>query len=92
MLSDEIQVLRIVHHHGRVFPAALKDDALQVRIGGVMQEAAAGRSGTGKAHHVDVVMQANGLADLFARAGHNVEDPGGYTGFKRQLSNAQRGQ
>ena len=38
MLGHQIEMLRILQHHGGVFAAAFQHDLLEVRVGGVTQE------------------------------------------------------
>ena len=77
VLRHQVEVLDIVHHHRRVLAAALQYHPLEVGLGGVLEEQAAGRGGAGEADHRHVRVAAQRFAGLAAAAGDHVEHPGG---------------
>ncbi|MNM58390.1 hypothetical protein D3C81_696210 [compost metagenome] len=88
-LGHFVQVFAVVHDHGRVLATQLQDDALEVGLGGILQEQPAGVGGTGEADHRDVHVPADGLAHFTATARHQVEHTGRDTGLMGQLGHAQ---
>jgi hypothetical protein len=92
MGGDAIQVFGVVQHHGGVLAAHFKGDFLEVRLGGVAQEAAAGFGAAGEADRVDVHVPPDGFPHLRPGAGDDVEDARRDAGFHRQFGHAQGGE
>ncbi len=90
MLGDDVEVLGIVEHDTGVLAAALQDDALHVRLGGILEEAAADLRRAGEGDHVDVRVQAERLACDRPLSGEDIEDTARQTGLVRQLGDTQR--
>ena len=88
-LGDFVEVFAVVHDHGRVLATQLQDNALEVGLGGVLQEQATGVSGAGEADHRDVHVAADGFAHFTATARHQVEHACWNASLVGQLGHAQ---
>lgn len=81
MLRDHVKILHVAQDDGRILAAAFEHDALEVRFGGILQEASACLGRAREADHADVGVAPQRFADLAAAAGQHVEYPGRHAGF-----------
>jgi len=78
------------HHHVRALAAALEGDALHVRFAGIAQHQLADLGGAGEAHHVDIAMERQRFAGLFAITRDDIQHTRRQAGFAAQLTQADR--
>ena len=82
----------VLHDHLWAFSPALESDPLEIRLTGVAQHQLADFGRAREAHHVDIAVQGESLARLFAEAGDDVEHSGRQPRLQRELTQANRGQ
>ncbi|MNP26372.1 hypothetical protein D3C76_1192290 [compost metagenome] len=87
----QIEVLTIGEHQVRTLAAALQPHLFQVRLRRVLHEIFADFGGAGEHQAIDVRVQTEGLAGLFAEARQYVEHACRNPRLQRQLSQAQGG-
>ncbi|MND80360.1 hypothetical protein D3C80_721310 [compost metagenome] len=90
-LGRQVQILTIGKHQVGALAAALQPHLLEVRLRRVLHEIFADLGGAGEHQAIDVRVQAEGLAGLLAEPRQHVQHTRRYTGFQRQLSQAQGG-
>jgi len=63
----------IRHDDGRAFAAAFKHDAFEVGFCRIFEKIASDFARSGEAHHIDIVVQADGAPGFMTQAGDDVE-------------------